>query len=310
MSLFAKIDSAVDRLATLLVQPPHQRAAKLSLYAVFIAAAVWAPYSLAQHVYTSGFYLVSVKREAKTGREAAVQLEKEFHLKPHNDPVTLYVNKIGTRITRENNPWQAEFSFNVVEDKSMINAFALPGGKIYITTGLLDRLENEAELASVMAHEVAHVTRRHYARNMGRRMLLSWVKKFLGSTDQTIFGAGSFLTTNVTLIKMRQEDELEADYQGALYIYEVGYDTAGAVSLVKKLLTLEKQMPEGMRIMALTHPPSGERLEAMIALQDSLPIKEEIVLGEESFREVVKKPQPEAPAPPAPAPQAPAKPRL
>jgi predicted Zn-dependent protease len=291
MNVFRKIDAVLDKAAASLVQGRHTRAVKVVLACALCAAAIWVPYSLIHHVYTSGFYLVSVEREARVGSQMADVIRQDNMLKENDDAVSLYVSEIGAHITRENNPWQADFSFSVIEDNCMVNAFAVPGGRIYITTGLLDRLDNEAELASVLAHEVAHVTRRHYARNVGRQMLMSWVKKFLGSTDKTILDTGSFLTANVTLLKMRQEDELEADYQGGLYLYELDYDPTGSITLMKKLLDLEKQMPEYIRVMAFTHPPSRERLEAMTSLRDSFPEKETLTLGEERFRQIIKSEQ-------------------
>jgi predicted Zn-dependent protease len=302
MKSLKKIDAAFGRAARLLVQPSNERPVKFILYLLVVSLAVWIPYSLVRHVYTSGWYLVSVEREAKVGDEAAARLEKDLKLRPPEDPASRYVAQIGKRITRMNNPWNAEFAFAIVEDSNMINAFAIPGGKIYITTGLLDRLDNEAELAAVLGHEVSHVTRRHYARNIGRRMLISWVKKFLGSTDQAIMHTGAFLTTNVTLISMRQEDELEADYQGGLYMYELKYDPAGEVTLIRKLLSFEKQTPDLFRLMALTHPPSRERLEAAVNLQNSLPAKTGLILGRESYEQNIKNilSLPDVPPPPLP----------
>lgn len=176
----------------------------------------------------------------------------------------------------------------MIDNSTTINAFALPGGKIYITTGLLGKLDSEAELAAVLAHEVAHVSRRHYARNMGRQMLMSWVKKFLGSTEHTMLEAGSFLTTNIAFLKMRQEDEIEADYEGTLYIYELDYDTDATVTLIEKLLQMERKMPDFVKIMALTHPPSRERLEAVKVLKETLPEKESLTLGVERYKDKVK----------------------
>jgi predicted Zn-dependent protease len=288
MKSLKKIDAAFSSAAALLVQPSNELPVKLILYFLAVSLAIWIPYSLVRHVYTSGWYLVSVEREAKVGDEAAARLEQDLKLRPADDPASRYVSEIGTRLTRTNNPWNAKFAFSVVEDRNMINAFAIPGGKIYITTGLLDRLDNEAELAAVLGHEVSHVTSRHYARNIGRRMLMSWVKKFLGSTDQAIMHTGAFLTTNVTLLKMRQEDELEADYQGTLYMYELEYDPAGEVTLIRKLLSFEKQTPDLFRLMALTHPPSRERLEAAVNLQSSLPAKKGLILGRERYQQNIK----------------------
>jgi len=288
MGFYEKIDHAVDTLASLVTDSPHRRPIKIAIYALLIFIAVGIPYSLILHVQTSGFHVVSVEREKKVGDKVAKQLHKRMTLLPTDDHVTLYVSGIGKNIALQNNPWKADFKFSVVDDFRMINAFALPGGNIYITTGMLHKLDNEAELAAVLGHEIAHVSRRHYARNMGRQMLLSWIKKFLGGADTAIQEAGLFLTTNFAFLSMRQEDELEADYLGTLYIYEINYDPSAGVTLAKKLLDIERKMPDFIKVMALTHPPSHERVGAMIKLENSLPAKDGLILGVEEYKKGVK----------------------
>lgn len=288
MSLLDKIDRFADGVAAAVSDPAHRRPVKVVVYVLLIAIVIGIPYSLIKHVYTSGFHVVSVEREKRVGLKIAEEMERKMTVLPGDDLTALYVTDIGRRIAGQNNPWGANFRFRVIQDQRTINAFALPGGKIYITTGLLNRLDNEAELASVLAHEVAHVSKRHYARNMGRQMLMSWVKKFLGGTDHTMLEAGSFLTTSISFLKMRQEDEFEADYQGTLYIYELDYDPAASATLQKKLLDMEKRLPDFVRVLALTHPPSRERLEAMITLKETLPEKEGLTLGSKRYTETIK----------------------
>ncbi len=287
MSLLDKIDRAVDSAASLISAPPNRSYAKAAIYCLLAFFAIGIPYSLVRHVQTSGFHLVSVERESKVGKKVASQVERQMTLIPPGDRRAVYVDEIGRRIAERNNPWGAEFSFGVIEDGRMINAFALPGGRIYITTGMLNRLDNEAELAAVLAHEVAHVSQRHYARNLGRQMLVSWVKKFLGGTDQTILEAGSFFTTSVAFLKMRQEDELEADHYGTLYIYDLDYDPSAAVTLTQKLLEIEREMPDLVKALAITHPPSRERVEAVIDLKGMLPEKDGLTLGERRYKEII-----------------------
>lgn len=285
MSVLEKMDRFVDSVASLISASSRRAHAKVAIYFLLVFTAVGIPYSLVRHVQTSGFHIVSVEREKKAGKRFAEKIEKRMTLLSQTDPRAVYVEEIGRRIIEHNNPWGAEFGFSAVEDSRMVNAFALPGGGIYITTGMLDKLDNEAELAAVMAHEVAHVSNRHYARNLGRHMLMSWVKKFLGGTDKTIMEAGSFLTAGMTFLRMRQEDELEADYQGALYIYDLDYDLTANVTLTQKLLQMEQKLPDTVKVLALTHPPSRERVQAMIDLKESLPDKEGLILGEKRYKE-------------------------
>ena len=288
MALFKKIDRAVETLATIITDSPRRGPIKAGIYALLIVIVVGIPAAIIRHVQTSGFHVVSVEREKKVGEKVAKQLERRMTLLPPDDHVTLYVCNVGKSIAGGNNPWNADFKFSVVDDSRMINAFALPGGNIYITTGMLNKLDNEAELAAVLGHEIAHVSRRHYARNMGRQMLLSWIKKFLGGADSAIQEAGLFLTSNFAFLSMRQEDELEADYLGTLYIYEINYDPSAGVTLAKKLLKIERKMPDFIKVMALTHPPSEERVDAMIKLEASLPERDGLMLGVEEYKKGIR----------------------
>lgn len=288
MSLLDKIDRIVDSLASILVAPPRHALAKKGLYLLIVATILYIPYSIVRHIYTSGFHVVSVERERLVGEDFAKKIERRMVLLSPADPKARYVDEIGRNIAEQNNPWNADFVFQIIEDQNMVNAFALPGGKIYITTGMLNNLDNEAELATVLAHEVAHVSERHYARNMGRQMLLSWIKKFLGGTDTTMLEMGSYLTTNFAFLKMKREDELEADYEGALCIYQLKYDPTAAVTVTTKLLNIEKKMPDIVKVFALTHPPSRERVDAMIALKQSLPGEDNLRLGEEKYKKIIR----------------------
>lgn len=287
MSLLDRTDRLVDSLASLLFGPPHRALAKKGLYFLILATILYIPYCIVRHLHTSGFHVVSVERERVVGEEFAKKMERRMILLSPEDPRLLYVDEIGSMIAEENNPWSADFVFQVIEDQKMVNAFAVPGGKIYITTGMLNKLDNEAELAMVLGHEVAHVSRRHYARKMGRRMLSSWVKKFLGGTDTTMLEMGSYLTTGITFLRMRREDELEADYEGALCIYQLDYDPVAAVTMTEKLLDIEEKMPDVVKVFALTHPPSRERVDAMLTFKGSLPGKDDLRLGEDRYIKII-----------------------
>jgi predicted Zn-dependent protease len=284
-----KVDRFAESLSSLISGPRYRAHAKLAVYFLLIFVVVSIPVSLVRHVQTSGLHIVSVEREKKAGDKFAKAIEKNMMIIPQSDSRAAYVDEIGRRIAGANNPWNADFRFGVVEDRRMVNAFALPGGRIYVTTAMLDKLDSEAEMAAVLAHEVAHVTNRHYARNLGRQMMMSWAKKFLGGTDSAMMDAGSFLTSSMAFLKMKREDELEADYDAAIYIYNLDYDVAASVSVAEKLLEIEEKLPAAAKALALTHPPSLERVEAMVELKEQLYEKEKVVLGEERYREIMKK---------------------
>ncbi len=287
MAIFKKIDNLVDSAASLIGGPIRQEFTKAALYFLLLFIVVGIPYSLVRHVQTSGYHVVSVAREIRIGEEYSRKIEKKTTLLSNDDPRAKYVEEIGESVARLHNPWKAQFTFDTIEDMRTINAFALPGGKIYITTGMLNNLDNEAELAAVLAHEVAHVSRRHYARNLGRQMLVSWVKKFLGGTDETIMDTGSFLTANFAFLKMRWGDDLEADRFGMLWFFEFCYDPSASVTMWVKLLKLEEKLPDYAKALALTHPPSRERIQAMKDLSESFYDREGLILGEKRYRKIV-----------------------
>jgi predicted Zn-dependent protease len=289
-SFFDKLDRFADSLASLISGPRYHSQAKLAVYLFLIFIAVGIPVSLVRHIETSGFHIVSVTRERKAGDKAVKIIEKRMMIVPAGDRRTEYVAEIGRSISRENNPWNADFRFGIVEDKSVVNAFALPGGRIYITTGMLDKLDNEAEMAAVLAHEVAHVSNRHYARKLGRNMMMSWLKKFLGGTDSTMLGLGSSITSQIAFLKMGRDDELEADHHGAVYIHDLNYDVAASVSVAEKLVEIEEKLPAAAKALALTHPPSRERVQAMVNLSEQLSGNDEVVLAEERFLEIMRAP--------------------
>jgi predicted Zn-dependent protease len=289
MKTLKDIDRWIDTMAGHLAEGPSRTLVKVSIYVLLVATILWVPYAAVNHISTSGLHVVSMDQEKRLGKQEAEKLETEFDVAPKADPLSAYVNEIGARIGEQNNPWDADFEFGVIRDQTTVNAFSLPGGKIYITTGLLKKLDNEGELAAVLAHEVAHVSRRHYARHLGRAMLMSWVRKFLGGgADKTLLEAGSYLSANVAILRMNQEDEIEADCQGTVYIYALGYDPSASISMVRKLLKMEQEIPESFRVFAVSHPPSRERLDAVLRLSETLPEKEDLALGEQRYREMVR----------------------
>src|SRR5581483_2964178 len=145
------------------------------------------------------------------------------------DPViTEYVNRVGQNLVR-NSDAQVPFTIKVI-DSDEVNAFALPGGFFYVNTGLILAADTEAELAGVMAHEIAHVAARHGTRNASKAELANWMSLpliFLGGPIG--FGA--------------RGAEREADYLGLQYMYKAGYDPQAFVDFFEKIEAKEKSRP-------------------------------------------------------------------
>lgn len=173
-----------------------------------------------------------------------------------------YVAQVGMKMVeqvpvdqRRGLPW--EF---YVADSSIINAFALPGGKIFITRGLMDRLSNEAELAAVLGHEVGHVVHEHIGKQMSQQAITQGLLSVVGSVTDTqwvdILGGTA---GNLYLLKYGRGQELEADRAGLHYLAQAGYNPAGMLGV---LLVLQKAGSGGRSIeMFSTHPHPETRIE-------------------------------------------------
>ena len=230
---------------------------------------------------------ISLEKEIAMGRQMAAEVEREVKL--IDDPVvTEYVNRVGQNLVR-NSDAKVPFTIKVVESDE-INAFALPGGFFYVNSALILAADDEAELAGVMAHEIAHVTARHGAKQMSKAQLLQIATMpliFLGGpAGYGIYQASGFLIP-VTFLKFSRSDEAEADYLGLQYMYKTGYDPTAAVTFFEKLQAKETARPDSVSKLFATHPPTGER----IAMEKKnielvLPDKDQYVVTTSEFNRV------------------------
>jgi predicted Zn-dependent protease len=202
------------------------------------------------------FTLMSEAQEIAMGRESDAQVRAEMGL--YNDPeLARYVSEVGLRLAkiseRPNLPWQ----FAVV-DQPAINAFALPGGFIYITRGILPFLDNEAELAGVLGHEIGHVTARHsvrqYSRTVGGVAALGALGVFVPAVRP--FGQISEQALGLLFLKYGRADELQSDQLGARYEATVGWDPAGVPGMLSTLGRLDEAAGyrKGVPNWLSTHP--------------------------------------------------------
>lgn len=192
-----------------------------------------------------GVNLYSLEREIALGKQAAMEVEKSA--KMINDPVvTEYVNRIGQNLVR-NSDAKVPFTIKVI-DSDEINAFALPGGFFYVNSGLILRADEEAELAGVMGHEIAHVAARHGTRNATKGELAQFATLPLlifGPVGWAGYGIYEGLNIAIPLgfLKFSRDDEREADYLGLQYMYKAGYDPNAFVSFFEKIEAEEKRHP-------------------------------------------------------------------
>ena len=225
------------------------------------------------------FSLMSEAQEISIGQESDPEIKQEMGV--YNDPaLTSYISNIGQRIAKISERPHLPWRFTVV-DQPAINAFAVPGGFIYFTRGILPFLDNEAEVAGVMGHEVGHVTARHsaqqYTRGLGGQIGLAALGIFVPAARP--FGQLSAQALGVLFLKYGREDELESDSLGARYISTLGWDPAAVPGFLTTLGRLDEAQGDrrGVPNWMSTHP------EPLARVDEIRPLVEKIKTGRSDF---------------------------
>jgi len=229
----------------------------------------------------------TVEGQVARGRVYAQQIESQIKLV--NDPViTEYVNRVGQNLVR-NSDAQVPFTIKVI-DSDVVNAMALPGGFFYVNSGLILAADEEAEMAGVMAHEIAHVAACHYGREMTRANLLqiaSIPAIFMGGWIGYGIYEGMGLGIPLTFLHFSRQFEAEADYLGIQYMYRAGYDPSAFVSFFEKVQAMEKKKPGTLSKAFDTHPQTPDRIEkSQDEIRKILPAKDQYVVTTSEFDEV------------------------
>src|SRR5580658_8918666 len=229
----------------------------------------------------------TVEGQVARGRVYAQQIESQIKLV--NDPVvTEYVNRIGQNLVR-NSDAQVPFTIKVI-DSDVVNAMALPGGFFYVNSGLILAADEEAEMAGVMAHEIAHVAACHYGREMTRANLLQMASLpaiFMGGALGYGIYEGMGLGIPLTFLHFSRGFEAEADYLGIEYMYRAGYDPSAFVSFFEKIQAMEKKKPGTLSKAFDTHPQTPDRIEkSQEEIRKILPSKAEYIVTTSEFDEV------------------------
>ncbi len=229
----------------------------------------------------------TVEGQVARGRVYAQQIESQVKL--INDPViTEYVNRVGQNIVR-NSDAQVPFTIKVI-DSDVVNAMALPGGFFYVNSGLILAADEEAEMAGVMAHEIAHVAACHYGREMTRANLLQMMSLpaiFMGGALGYGIYEGMGLGIPLAFLHFSRGFEAEADYLGIEYMYRAGYDPSAFVSFFEKIQAMEKKKPGTLSKAFDTHPQTPDRIEkSQEEIRKILPAKTEYIVTTSEFDEV------------------------
>ncbi|MDZ7962600.1 MAG: M48 family metalloprotease [Aulosira sp. DedQUE10] len=196
---------------------------------------------------------ISDRQEVDLGKQMNQELQSEVRLY-RNSAVTRYVEQIGQRLVANSDRPNLPYTFQVVDDKA-INAFATAGGYVYLHTGLLQAADNEAEVASVLAHEIGHIGGKHLVKQMRQRALASGVATAAGLDRNTAVGIGVELALNRP---RSRQDEFDADQRGLRTLTRSGYAQSGMVSFMQKLLG-KSSTPSFLS----THPATGDRINSL-----------------------------------------------
>ena len=225
---------------------------------------------------THGFDLFSPQEEIQAGQQAAAQVEQKLPLLPESDPITQYVQRLGERLASHAPGEKWPYSFHVVNQKE-INAFALPGGPIFVNLGTIQAADSEAQLAGVLAHEISHVVQRHGTRAASKQMAaqlpLALIGGLMGNTTLSraaqlgiSFGVGSYF------LKNSRQSESEADLLGTDIMYDAGFDPHQMAVFFAKLQ--EQSGKQGAVTQFLSdHPDPGNRAGAVSQEVATLPAK-------------------------------------
>src|SRR5215210_8938064 len=209
----------------------------------------------------------SKEKEAAIGRQLAMEVEQQAKL--IDDPViTEYINRVGQNIVLHSDA-KVPFTIKVI-DSDEVNAFALPGGYFFVNKGLILAADNEAELAGVMAHEIAHVTARHAMENQAKATLMDYGllagSIFLGGIPGLIVNNAGPLAALLGFMKFSRGAESEADKLGVQYLYAAGYDPNALATMFEKLASQNKKKPGFISKAFASHPQPPERRAASLAL--------------------------------------------
>ena len=234
-----------------------------------------------------GINFYSIEKEIALGKQLATEVERQARIV--DDPViSEYVSRVGQNLVR-NSDAKVPFTIKVI-DSDEVNAFALPGGFFFVNTGILLKADNEAEMAGVMAHEIAHVAARHGTRQATKGQLINYGTIpliFLGGWAGYAIRQGAGLAIPLGFLSFSRAAESEADLLGLEYMYKAGYDPTAFVDFFEKIQSLEKKKPGTVAKVFSTHPMTEDRIKAsQHNIQEYLKSKPEYVVNTSEFMEV------------------------
>jgi predicted Zn-dependent protease len=234
-----------------------------------------------------GLNFYTIGQEIALGKQLAIEVEKQAKIL--GDPiVSEYVNRLGQNLVR-NSDITFPVAFKVIES-DQINAFTLPGGFIFINTGLMKLSANEAELASALAHELGHSAARHATRQASRNKVIS-----MGTVPLVLLGGlpglaaqqAARLAMPMAFLKFSREFETEADLLGLEYLWKAGYDPNATIDLFEAMESTERRQPGSVAKLFRSHPLTPDRIEKTQKNIDTLlPHRDQYVVNSSEYEDV------------------------
>lgn len=229
--------------------------------------------TLGEGGFLTNINMLSTPEEVELGQRFALEVEKQEKL--HPDPeLQAYVREVGQRIAAVAPRRDINFTFGVIDAPDTVNAFALPGGYTYYYTGLMKICESEAELAAVMAHEIAHVSAHHHGEMITRQMGMQTIADIiLGENPGATASIVTQLFSSGIAARFSRVQEREADQMGMDMLYRAGYQPEAMVSFMNKLLAYDQQQGGGRHALPIfaTHPSPEERVQLLQTLMQQYP---------------------------------------
>ena len=213
--------------------------------------------------------IFSDSQEINFGSEADPDIVWQFGGAYDDNQLNAYVNSVGQKVAASSDRTNIPYHFAIV-DSSDINAFALPGGYVYITRGLLVKLENEAQLAAVLGHEIGHVNARHSMKSMqqklGFSMIMSILDQAAGGSEKYqewrgLIKTGSSVAFSAVSLGYGRDNELQADALGTQFADKAGYDPQGMIQLLEILKSLSEREPSSVEEFFMSHPRTSIRIK-------------------------------------------------
>jgi len=215
----------------------------------------------------TAFSLVSVEQEVQIGQEAQRQVRAQVP-ELRDEAVRSYVQRMGRRLAAQAPGPRYPYSFSVANYRE-VNAFALPGGPVWIHRGSIEAARTESQLAGVLAHEVAHIAQRHAAEQISKAAVTNGLLGLLGAVldgngrGEAVARLGAGLGAQVVFLKFSRDDEREADRVGAQILRQAGWDPRGMVEFFDLLESLQRRSPSSVEVFLSSHPSPGSRAEEL-----------------------------------------------